>query len=307
MRPSIFQLALGATLSLLLPATAMACACGCGVFEVGTGSMLPRSTGTSLGLSAAYMDQNRDWSGTSSAPAALNDDRDIRTLFDTATVDHLFSRSWGVSVAVPYWQRHYSGIDDSGTATTVDHSGLGDVRILGSYTGFSPDLSTGLQFGLKLATGGWHAQGLDRDTQIGTGSTDLLLGGFHRRRFGTQGSWTGFVQGMLDIPVHTQGNYRPGAELDIALGTYASSWTPQSGVRVTPVWQALVSLHAHDRGIAADPGNTGYQRLLFAPGLEVDAGRMRLFADVGLPLYQHVRGHQLVAPWQMQLTVGYSF
>jgi hypothetical protein len=51
---------------------------------------------------------------------------------------------------------------------------------MGMYTGFFSDLSTGVMFGLKFPSGVYTAAGLDRDTQIGTGSTDLILGAFHR-------------------------------------------------------------------------------------------------------------------------------
>ena len=49
------------------------------------------------------------------------------------------------------------------------------------YTGFFKDMSTGVIFGLKLPTGTYTAPGLDRDTQIGSGSTDLMLGGYPSR------------------------------------------------------------------------------------------------------------------------------
>ena len=49
---------------------------------------------------------------------------------------------------------------------------------MGMYTGFSNDMSKGIIFGVQLPTGNYTAPGFDRDTQIGTGSTDLILGAF---------------------------------------------------------------------------------------------------------------------------------
>ncbi|MDE2157157.1 MAG: hypothetical protein KGJ32_14920, partial [Xanthomonadaceae bacterium] len=64
-------------LTLALPGDAIACACGCGLFEVGTGGQLPTTTqsGTTLFAQFAYLDQNQNWSGSSSAPAAANSDK----------------------------------------------------------------------------------------------------------------------------------------------------------------------------------------------------------------------------------------
>ena len=39
-------------------------------------------------------------------------------------------------------------------------------------------MSTGLIFGVKLPTGDWKFAGFDRDTEIGSGSTDVLVGGY---------------------------------------------------------------------------------------------------------------------------------
>ncbi len=41
------------------------------------------------------MSQNKNWSGTSKAPAANNDDKDIRSNFYTAGVQYMFNRDWG--------------------------------------------------------------------------------------------------------------------------------------------------------------------------------------------------------------------
>ena len=50
-----------------------------------------------------------------------------------------------------------------------------------------------------------------------------------------------------------------------------------------------------DRGPAADPDNSGYDRLLAAPALELAVGNWRLYGDVALPVYQHVNENPLVA------------
>lgn len=266
--------------------------------------MLAHETGTSLFFQASYLDQSENWSGTSSAPAGNNDDKRIRTLFNTLGIQHMFNRTWGVTLQVPYWQRHFSTLDDdTGGPVDFDHAAVGDIRIMGTYAGFSDDMSTGLIFGLKLANGDWKYPGFDRDTEIGTGSTDALLGGYHQSHFNNS-SWSGYAQVLLDAPMHTQGGYRPGAEFDAAFGAYPDSWQLAQGVTFTPLLQGLVSLRQHDSGMNAEPDDTGYSRLLAAPGLELRVKHWRIYADVEAPIWQDVNGNQLIAPWAAKLSIS---
>lgn len=55
------------------------------------------------------------------------------------------------------------------------------------------------------------------------------------------------------------------------------------------------SFRLHDRGSAAAGEHTGYARALLAPGLEVRRGGPRVFAGVGFPVYDGVRGNRLAA------------
>src|SRR5580704_4084611 len=133
----------------LVPKTGLACACGCGVYEVGTSSMFPTGAGGTVFLENDYQDQNHNWSEASQAPAANNPDHDIRTNFVTAGLQEMFNRNWGIQVEVPYVSRYFQ---TTGGATGNDivsskWSALGDIRVEGIYTGFSPDLSTGVTFG----------------------------------------------------------------------------------------------------------------------------------------------------------------
>lgn len=289
---------------LCAPLRLWACACGCGVFEVGGSDMLPQGAGTQVFYQASFLDQTDNWSGTSNAPAADNDDKHIRTLYQSVGLRHMFNRDWGLSVEVPYDERHFTTLDD-GIAQVANHGQIGDIRLMGMYTGFSGDMSSGISFGLKLANGDWKVPGFDRDTQLATGSTDLLLGGYRQLRFGgLDGHWSAFMQALLDTPLDTQGGYRPGTELDAAFGAYPGSWRLASGVELTPVLQAIGSLRRPDSGGNANPDNTGYARLLAAPGLELRVKRLRVFADIEAPLWQNVRGNQLVAPWQAKLTIS---
>ena len=288
----------------VVPGAAFACACGCGVFDVGGSSMFPEGAGGMAFLNYNYQDQNQGWNGHSSAPAAA--DKKIETHFVTLGLQYLFNRSWGAQVELPFVNRTF---DSAGNAASLNWSGLGDVRLKGIYTGFSEDLSGGLTFGLKLPTGSAnHTEALgdiDRDTQIGSGSTDVLLGGFHRARFGNS-SWNWFAQAELDIPTLKRGDYRPGLEADAAAGIYYDGLS-FGRAKITPVAQVIGSWRGRDNGLAAAPDDSGYQRVLLSPGIEVHLHPVKIYADVELPVYQNMNGNQLVAPTLFKLSISYMF
>lgn len=275
--------------------------------------MLPTGAGIMTFVDYDFQDQNQNWSGDSKAPAADNPDKNIRTSFLTFGTQDMFNRTWGIRMELPYELRHF---ETTGGATgsdlvSLNFSGFGDVRLQGIYTGFSPDLSGGLTFGLKLPTGShtWNdAYGdVDRDTEIGSGSTDLLLGGFNRFNMGADYGWSGFVQAQLDVPVLTQGQYRPGAEFDAALGAYYNGWS-LGGVQVSPVGQVKLSVRGRDTGAnAANPVASGFGRVVLAPGIEFDAHPFKVYADVELPAYQHFTGNQMAASVMFRLDVSYMF
>jgi hypothetical protein len=300
-----FCLCLLFALCLFASAQVQACACGCGVFSVGTSALLPQGEGGSAYLEYEFLNQTENWSGTSSSPAALNDDKNIRSDFYTAGLQYMFSRDWGLSLAVPYTDRLF--ITEDGGLQSFHHDALGDVRLMAMYTGFSDDMSTGLEFGLKLATGDYTYKGMDRDTSIGTGTTNLLLGAYRQVNLDAENLWTGFGQLHYDRAFAAHAGYRPGNELDAAAGVYYSGWQFGRKGTVAPVLQLLVSDRLRDTGVNADNPDTGYLRVLAAPGLELDLGKTRFYADVEFPLYQDVNGQQLVAPRQYKLIASFSF
>jgi len=295
------------------PRLGWACACGCGIFEVGTDSMAPQGAGQMLFLENDFQDQDRNWHGDSPAPAADNPDRDIRTDFVTAGYQDMFNRDWGLQVDVPYVQRHFvttGGATGSGLVA-LNWGGLGDLRIEGVYTGLSSDLSTGLTFGVKLPTGSYMHEDafgdIDRDSEIGSGSTDLILGAFHRGRFTRAPRWVWFTQAGLDLPVFTSDQYRPGTEIDAAAGLYYQAWT-RGANGITPMLQLKASDRTSDGGAnASNPVASGFRRVLVVPGLEFDLHQVTIVAEVGLPAYQHFTGNQLAAPVLLKLSVSHRF
>ena len=293
----------GLLAGMLAPTAGWACACGCGVFDVGTSSMFPEGPGGMAFVEYDFQDQNRNWSGDSKAPAANNDDKEIRTHFVTAGLQYMFNRSWGIQAEVPYVYRTFK----TGEPATFNWGDLGDIRVKGIYTGFSPDLSTGVNFGFKLPTGNYTHDGVDRDTQIGTGSTDLLLGGFHRGNLGRNNRRSWFAQAQLDLPMLTRDQYRPGLEVDAAAGIYYNGWTVHR-MTITPVAQVIASERTSDSGAnSANPVASGYQRILLSPGIEFHMNPVSVYADVEFPVFENVRGNQLVAPALFKVVMSYHF
>jgi hypothetical protein len=290
----------------LTPGLAQACACGCGVFGVGTASLFPNGGGNTVFVEDVFANQNTNWSGASKAPAADNSDKKIETNWVNFGWQHMFNRSWGVMADLPFAQRAFTTETAPGVTPTFHHTGLGDLRLTGMYTGLSPDMSTGLQFGVKLPTGDWRAANFDRDTQIGTGSTDLLLGGYHQGGFGKRPfGW--FVQGVWDKPLAHQGGYRPGQEFNAAAGILYEGWSFGRDVKLTPMLQLIGSLRGRDRGPEANPDGSGYERALIAPALELKVKDWRLYGDVELPVYQRVNGDQLVAQSTFKVVLSRNF
>ncbi|HVM62911.1 MAG TPA: hypothetical protein VMV72_18765 [Verrucomicrobiae bacterium] len=294
--------------AIMTPTLCRACACGCGVFDVGTSSMFPEGAGGTAFVDYDYQDQYQNWHGSSKAPAANNDDKEIRTDFATLGFQYMFNRRWGVEAELPYDFRYFKGTDESGNVAARSWNGFGDMRLRAIYTGFSEDMSAGLTLGVKLPTGSYTRDSflVDRDTQLGTGSTDLLLGGFFRHALTSDNSWGWFAQGEVDVATLTQQGYRPGNEFDGAAGVHYNKIL-FGRVRITPLAQVIGSWRSHDDGPAADPENTGYGRLLLSPAIEVDVHPIRFYGDAEFPVYQNFNGNQLAAPVMFKFIASYMF
>ena len=306
-------------LSVFVPGLALACACGCGVFDVGTAAMIQTQPGAMLYLEDDYQNQNQNWVGSHAAPAANNTDKEIETNFGGVGLDYNFNRDWGISVKIPYWLRTFRtdiGSPGSPDIQSYRHNALGDVRLLGTYTGFSPDMSTGLSIGVKLPTGDWTYPDFDRDTSIGTGTTDLLLAGYHLGTISVDGHTKWFVEALFQRAFNSREGYRPGNETDAAAGLIYDGFELGSSGTLSALVQVIASNRLHDSGVNADPPNSGYQRVLLSPGLEADLGKWKLYADAEFRVYHYANAApsvategtqgQLVASTLFKFIVSYS-
>jgi hypothetical protein len=323
---------------------AFACACGCSVFDVSGLDMLPQEQehGGRIFFEYWSQDQTQNYVGSSKASAALNGDKEIKTQWYNAGFSYNFNRDWGIMIRVPVMANRALTTETDflfpGQIQTFNSRTFGDVEVMGMYTGFFPDMSTGLLFGLKLPTGSYTALGLDRDNQVGTGSTDLILGAFHRGLLSGDNAWQYFTQfvwrqpfaysqapdpqGFFDGNLGVVGTYHPGMQIDGAVGiVYNNLYNVLGFDKITPLAQVIVSHRDTDSGTAADALNSGFDRVMVSPGIEFtkvldEANRyvLKTYVDVEIPVYYRATASsnagtegQLVAPYLLKVTSSFNF
>jgi hypothetical protein len=321
---------------------AHACACGCSVFDVGgLGAPQEQDHGGRVFFEFWSGDQNQNWVGTSRAPAAINMDKQVNTQWYNVGFEYSFNRQWGVMVRAPYVNRAFTTETDfsfPGEIQTFRASDLGDIEVMGMYTGFFNDMSTGVIFGVKLPSGTYTAPGFDRDTQIGSGSTDLILGGFHRGLITGDNAWQYFYQatwrqpflyrdaadpqGFFDGNPGVVQSYHPGLQVDGAAGIIYNNWYNVLGFdKITPLAQVIISHRNADSGTGSDPFNSGFDRVMLSPGIEftkvLDEANNRVlktYFDIEVPVYYRTNAAnnagtegQLIAPYLIKLVTSYNF
>ncbi len=325
----------------LTTTAALACACGCSVFDVG-GLDLPQEQDHGGRVFFEYWsgDQTQNYIGSSRASSALNYRQGNQYPVVQCRLQLQFQPRLGrdgahtdqPTAALTTDTGAYAGI------TTFHSKDIGDIEIMGTYTGFFKDMSTGVTVGIKLPTGTFTAPGLDRDTQIGTGSTDLMLGAFHRGMLSGDNAWQYFTQAMLRQPFLYQaaadpqgffdGNagvvqtYYPGMQIDGAAGILYNNLYHVIGFdKITPLGQVIVSHRDNDTGTGSDPYNSGFDRVMLSPGIEftkvLDEANNRVgkvYFDVEIPVYYRANAAnnagtdgQLVAPYLLRLVASYNF
>ena len=230
--------------------------------------------------------------------------------------DYTINHDWGVAVTLSIVDRDHAHIHNHHGAQLYDawsFTRLSDVRILGRRQWMSENREAGrvgfygINFGLKLPTGDrdlHNAAGdrAERTLQPGTGTTDLILGGFYSGVLPfAASSW--FVQGLWQSALNSREDYKPGQRLTVDLG-YRYELTDRVGLMV----QLNALYRKQDSGSQAEPDDTGGRFLFVSPGVSVALTKtIQVYGFVQLPLYQHVSGVQLTADWSAVAGVSARF
>ncbi len=295
---------------------AQACsACGC-TLNTDLGSQGPVSgEGWRFDLRYDLVDQDQLRSGGAAVPMptlpqSVEIEQETRNSYTTAGVDYGFGRDWGVDLQVPWIDHHHSTYAEGDTLPSASRSdSLSDIKLTGRYTGFAPDQSWGLLFGLKLPTGAHDVkfrsgpaagEDLDRSLQPGTGTTDLLLGVYHYDDFGADTGW--FTQALYQHALTESDGFHTGDSLNLNAGL-RYYWNDS----VTPQLQLNLQVRGHDTDTdPAGHADSGGRLAYISPGFTFAlSDRWHGHAFVQFPVYQYVYGLQL-APTRI-FSVGLSY
>lgn len=246
--------------------------------------------------------------------------------------------SWNFSAIVPYIDRSHTtygaATPDQLTPDNVSGataSGLGDIKLIASYQGFLPTHNLGVQLGVKLPTGRYGGQNvltgatvgrnpvffnsgpnaaggqaLDTSLQPGTGSTDVILGGYYYQPVSQD--FDAFINGQFQVAVMQNlrdvgADFRPGNTAMVSFGLRY-----EANPHIVPQLQVNVTRKNADKGALADTTNTAGTVMYLSPGLTVSVmHNMQVYAFLQKALYSNLQGYQLFPRWSGTMGVSYAF
>ena len=275
--------------------------------------------GVRFDLRFEYLDQDQPMAGDSKVGVGeISQHHDeVRTINRNwlATVDYAFNADWGLSATLPLIDRDHTHIHNHRGAQLTESWSfreIGDARVLGRRQWRSENAaaerldSYGVNLGLKLPTGKRDVTNGDgaiaeRSLQPGSGTTDLLVGGFFSRTLGSGSSW--FADALVQSPLDMRDNYEPGARASVDLG-----YRREFGAALAGMLQLNLLFKDRDKGSQAEPANSGGTFVYVSPGVGYLVGKsVQVYGFVQLPLYQYVNGVQLVADWALAAGVSTRF
>lgn len=305
-------------LGSLLPSLAFA-SCGAAFCTVNTNwttQSALNAAGSSYDLRYEFIDQDRPFAGSDSVAIGQfpHHHDEVSTLNRNlvATYSHSFGDGWGLTVSAPVGERDHVHVHNHHGEKISEQwkfTELGDVRAIGRYQFFSGadalnPSAGGVTFGLKLPTGriavaNGDGDVAERSMQPGSGTTDLIVGAFyHQTLMGSDASW--FAQAQYQHALNSRDGYKPGAQLGADVG-YRHGF----GERLGALVQLNVVHKSADKGIQAEPADSGGRFVYLSPGLTYGiTSNLQVYGFVQQALYRHVNGVQLTA--DRALLVGIS-
>lgn len=276
--------------------------------------------GLRMDLRFEYIDQDQPRAGSGALPFGeiRRHHDELRTINRNyvATFDYTINSEWAVVATAPLVDRSHSHIHNHGGGQILEEWNfreLGDMQVLGRRQWMTENTATqtlsfyGINFGLKLPTGAFDVRNdggalAERSLQPGSGTTDLLLGGFFSHVMPASNmSW--FVQGLAQVPTGYREHYRPGKRFTIDAGI-RYELTDSAGLMLQ-----VNALHrTRDRGREAEPEDTGGNFLYVSPGVSYAiAPKTQVYAFFQKPVYQYVNGVQITADWSVLVGLSSRF
>lgn len=311
-------LLIGGVIAAGVPAATGCSVCGCSLSSDWAAQGYGMMPGLQAGARFEYYRQSDLRSGLHSADRGgftfPNDDEIQQTTLNRNVwldLDYVVDPSWGVTLQMPQFDRFHSTIAAGDTALSTSQArGLGDLRLFGRYQHSGLSDSYGLQLGLKLPTGRFDQNFtsgpqagtlLDRGLQLGTGTTDILMGvSWFTRPLDSLGC---FAQLTLAQPLASRDGFRPGTSLALNGGVrfLTTGW-------LTPQLQLNVRWDGRESGLNADVANSGDALIYLSPGVTTELGnRLHAYASVQLPVFQRVNGLQLEPRWLLSVGLRWGF
>ncbi|MEJ2646651.1 MAG: transporter [Gammaproteobacteria bacterium] len=298
----------------LLPATpVLACAaCGCSL-STDAAMGYTAAAGWRVSLQYDYIDQSQLRHGMGSVSpasvAALNPtadqevEKDTTNRYITLGLTYAPSTVWNFRLLVPYVDRGHTTYG----AETPPLIQFGLKLPTGHYGG--PDASgTGVVGSHPVAFASGPAAGelLDTSLQAGTGSTDVVVGGYYYKAVSQ--NFDAFINGQFQAAVahrldQSGANFRPGNLITLSTGLRY-----EKSPRVVPQLQLNISRKSADQGALADTANTAGTTVYLSPGVSVAVTRsLQAYGFVQLPVYSRLDGYQLFPKWTATVGVSYGF
>ncbi len=267
-------------------------------------------------------------------------ERETINRYTTASLAYAANADWSFRLALPYIDRSHSTYGAANNPLTPDQvsavsvAGIGDLKLLANYQGLLPTHNLGLQVGVKLPTGhyggpnadhsgivghrptafdsGPLAQNaspdnlLDTSLQLGTGSTDMIIGAYYYQPVSQ--NFDAFVNGQFQAALKQKldqsgQDYRPGNQMTISVGLRY-----EASPDIVPQLQVNLSRKSHDQGALADTGNTEGTVAYLSPGVSMSVLKnLQLYGFVQLPVYRKLEGYQVSPRWTASAGVSYAF
>ncbi|HEY2395254.1 MAG TPA: hypothetical protein VGH81_04620 [Rudaea sp.] len=309
----------GLATGAIVPNMAAACsACGCTLNSDWASQGLAASGGWRFDVRYDFFEQDQLRSGTDSvrrSDLTFPTDQEVQqntiNRNTTLALDYSPNKDWGFTAMLPWFDRSHATIAEGDTEVSTSHDkGIGDLRLIARYSGFDAQRGTGVEFGIKLPTGQFNSpfasgpqqgQLLDRGLQLGTGTTDLLLGVY---KFATlTPDWGYFAQLQLQQPLNSREDFKPGTGVNLNLGLrYTANAT------FVPQVQINARVEKREQGAEADIENSGATLVYLSVGGTWNISpRLSAYAFLQAPMYQRVNGLQIEATQLASLGAHYHF